>query len=428
MTAADPTLAASEPAPTTGEPRQRLPLFGPLRVRDFRILFSGETVSVLGDQFHFVALAWLALQLTGSGLALGTVLMVAGVPRAVFMLVGGAFSDRFSPRTLMLISNAIRAVVVGVLAAMVLAGVAQLWHLYVLAAIFGIVDAFFYPAMTSILPMIVEERRLPAANALMEGMRQLTGLIGPVLAGLLVQLVSTGPAFAIDAISFAIATAALVAVRGGRRTVSAERMDVTGAVREGIAYTWSDPAIRSLILLIAAFNVAFGGPINVGLPWLAEFRFHAGASAYGIMIAGFGAGAVLGTIVAGMVARIEALGTLLLVLALVLGVGLAVIGLAPSVPVAFAVLAVMGAGAGFLNVRIMAWLQARVEPSRIGRVMSLVMLGSVGLAPISYGIAGALVDVHATLMFLVAGAIVVAAMVAGLVSGVPALIREEGLR
>ena len=72
-------------------------LLRPLRIRDFRLLFAGETISVLGDQFHFVALAWLALQLTGSGLALGTVLMTAAIPRAIFVLVGGAFSDRFSP-------------------------------------------------------------------------------------------------------------------------------------------------------------------------------------------------------------------------------------------------------------------------------------------------------------------------------------------
>lgn len=89
--------ASTDPAEAGGPA-----LLRPLRIRDFRLLFTGETVSVLGDQFHFVALTWLALQLTGSGLALGTVLMTAAIPRAVFMLVGGAFSDRFSPRNLML--------------------------------------------------------------------------------------------------------------------------------------------------------------------------------------------------------------------------------------------------------------------------------------------------------------------------------------
>ena len=153
--------SAAVGVPAMPEPLESGPaLLRPLRIRDFRLLFTGETVNVLGDQFHFVALAWLALQLTGSGLALGTVLMTAAIPRAVFMLVGGAFSDRFSPRTLMLASNAIRAVVVGVLAALVLGGRAELWHLYVFAAIFGVVDAFFYPALNTIIPMLVPERQL----------------------------------------------------------------------------------------------------------------------------------------------------------------------------------------------------------------------------------------------------------------------------
>ena len=96
---------------------------------------------------------------------LGTVLMTAAIPRAAFMLLGGAFSDRFSPRTLMLLSNVIRGIAVGILAALVLTGRAELWHLYVLAGIFGIVDAFFYPAMNTIVPMLVPERQLAPANA-----------------------------------------------------------------------------------------------------------------------------------------------------------------------------------------------------------------------------------------------------------------------
>lgn len=420
MTVVEPTVTA--PA---AQPRERLPLLGPLRIRDFRVLFSGETISVLGDQFHFVALAWLALQLTGSGLVLGTVLMTAGIPRAIFMLVGGAFSDRFSPRTLMLVSNAIRAIVVGGLAALVLSGNAQLWQLYVLAGVFGIVDAFFYPAMTAIVPMVVDERRLPAANALMEGMRQLSSLVGPVLAGLLVQAVSTGPAFAIDALSFAVAALFLMAVRGGRRAGNADHPDVGSAVRDGLRYALADPAIRSLLLLTAALNLAFGGPIMVGLPWLAEIRFAEGPAAYGLMIAGWGAGAVVGTVVAGSLPRVANLGHVVLALGLVLGIGLAAIGFAPGVPIAFAVLAVMGLAGGFLNVRIIAWLQSRVDPSMIGRVMSLLMLAGLGLAPLSYAVAGALVDIHATLMFVVAGLIIVAAVAIGLVNGVAPRMSEE---
>lgn len=105
----------AEPLSPPGIEERGLALLQPLRDRDFRLLFGGETISVVGDHFHFVALAWLTLQLTGSGLALGTVLMTAAVPRAAFMLLGGALSDRFSPRSLMLSSNAIRVVVMAII-------------------------------------------------------------------------------------------------------------------------------------------------------------------------------------------------------------------------------------------------------------------------------------------------------------------------
>ena len=410
-------------APARGPARILLPLAG----RDFRLLFSGETISLLGDQFHFVALAWLVLQLTGSGLAVGTVLMVAGIPRAVFILVGGAFADRASPRTVMLASDALRAAFVGVLAVLVLSGGAELWQLYVLAAIFGIVDAFFWPALSTIVPMLVTEERLPAANALMQGSTQLTGLIGPALAGLLVAAVGTGPAFGIDAASFGVAALALVLIRGGRRPAAAEasRPNVLGTIGSGVAYAWRDPAVRSLILLSAALNFAINGPISVGLAWLADNRFDGGAASFGIMLSAFGAGALVGALVAGCMGRIRELGWVTLGGSVVMGVGLGLIGFAPSVVVIMGLNVAIGLAVGFLNVRIVAWLQARTPDAMIGRVMSLVMLGGLAMSPISLAIAGLLVDIGAaTLCFAAAGGLVVVAALAGVTWGVPGQMRE----
>lgn len=412
-------------APTSTDPAETGPaLLRPLRSRDFRLLFAGETVSVLGDQFHFVALAWLALQLTGSGLALGTVLMTAAIPRAVFMLVGGAFSDRFSPRSLMLVSNAIRAVVVGILAALVLGGNAELWHLYLLAGIFGVVDAFFYPALSTIVPMLVPNRQLAPANALVQGAQQIMGLVGPALAGVMIALVNTGPAFAIDAASFGVAAVALLLIAGGRRhadpAAAGDRPSMLSSIGGGVRAAWADPAVRSLVILIAAFNFAFTGPISVGLAFLADHRFDGGSAAFGLLFSAFGGGAVLGAIGSGSIPRPPRLGLIFMAIAFALGIGLALIGLAPSLPVALAILGVMGVLIGFINVQAIAWLQSRIPDELRGRVMSLVTLGSVGLAPVSLAIAGVLVDLGAvTLVFVAAGAIVIAAAIAGIAWGVP---------
>jgi MFS family permease len=399
-------------------------LLRPLRVRDFRLLFGGESVSVLGDYFHFVALAWLTLQLTGSGLALGSVLMVAGIPRALFVLLGGALSDRFSPRSLMLYSNAFRAFVVGILAALVLTGTAELWHLFVIAGIFGVVDALFYPAVQSIIPMLMDEPSLPPANALMQGSQQLAGLIGPALAGLFIASFQLGVAFVLDAVSFAIAAIALLFVLGGRRAAPTDggnvpRPGLLDTIGAGFRFAWSDPAVRSLILLTAAFNFAFNGPLLVGLPFLAENSLGGGSATFGILLSAFGAGSLLGAAGAGSIARVPRLGTVVLASAIGMGVAFGLLGIAPNVLTAGAILAAIGVGAGFLNVHIFSWLQGRTAEEMRGRVMSMVMLGSVGLAPLSYALAGLIIDLGAaTVMFAVAGAIVAGTALIGFASGV----------
>ncbi|MEO8246016.1 MAG: MFS transporter [Chloroflexota bacterium] len=401
-------------------------LLRPLRLRDFRLLFAGESISMLGDQFHFVALAWLTLQLTGSGLALGGVLTVAAVPRAIFMLLGGALSDRLSPRTLMFASNGLRAVVVGIVAALVLSGRAELWQLYILAAVFGVVDAFFYPAMNTMLPMLVGDRQLPPANALVQGTQQLTGLIGPAVAGVVIAAFSTGPAFAFDAISFAIAATALLLIRGGRRAAPAADGGVLRSIGPGLRYAWSDPAVRSLVLLTAAVNFAITGPTTVGVPVLVDTRLGGGSAAFGIILAGFGAGALVGAIAAGAISRLPRLGLVTLLSAVGIGIGLGMLGSAPNVPVAAAITVFIGLLIGFINVRVIAWLQARTPEALRGRVMSLVMLGSVGLGPISLALAGVVADLGAVpLLFGIAGAIVIATALVGIASGVPARMTEE---
>ena len=169
MTAPGPMAAT---APTT--PAPRFGLLRPLASRDFRLVWAGQAVSLLGDQFHLVALAWLVLDLTGSGLALGAVLMAASIPRAVLIIVGGALADRFAPRRLMLASDIARSATVGILAVLILTGRVELWQLVVMGVVFGIVDALFFPAMNAIVPSLVPPDRLPAANALVQGTIQLT--------------------------------------------------------------------------------------------------------------------------------------------------------------------------------------------------------------------------------------------------------------
>jgi MFS family permease len=239
-----------------------------------------------------------------------------------------------------------------------------------------------------------------------------------------VALINTGPAFAFDAVSFAVAATALLFVVGGRRATRAADSpggapSLLSTIRAGFGYAWTDPAVRSLILLTAAFNFAFTGPLSVGLPFLAGHTLGGGSATFGILLSAFGAGSLLGALGAGTISRVPHLGTIVLGVAVGLGLGLAFIGVAPNVPVAFGVLAAMGVGVGFINVHVISWLQGRTAEEMRGRVMSMVMLGSVGLAPVSYALAGLIVDVGPVpVMFGAAGAIVVAASLLGFAWGV----------
>jgi MFS family permease len=411
--------------------------FEPLHLRNFRLLWLGESVSLFGDQFYFVALTWLTLEITGSGLALGTVLMLAAIPRAALMLIGGAVTDRVSPRPIMFVSNAARALLVAGLTVLIALHGAALWHLYVMALLFGTFDAFFYPAFQSFVPRLVDDETLERANSLVQGTSQLSVLAGPALAGVLVAATGTAAAFGIDAATFVFAAITVwMMSSAGLRQVSLEPVNNTAVdppameskkrglfadVVDGLRYAWGNPMFRALLLIVAAIDFSFVGPVNVGLAALAKTRFAGGAAAFGVMMSAWGGGALVGTIIGGLMGRPRRRGLITIGVTTILGLGLASFGWVPGLPAAVAVLGIMGIAYGLINVLLVTWLQLRTEKRFLGRLMSLVMFAAQGLAPLSYIIAGALVDFHLSLMFGAAGGLV---LVATAYAGLSRAVRE----
>jgi hypothetical protein len=423
-----------------------LPMWRALAVRDFRLLWSSEAVSAVGDQFHFVALAWLVIDVTRSGLALGTILIAIGVPRALMLLPFGVLADRRPPRTLMLISHLARGVIVGAIAALVLAGSPSLPLLAVLGALFGAFDALYLPAQQSFLPRSVDAARLPSANSLLQATLQLSSVVGPPLAGAFIVAVGTGAAFAIDAMSFFVASAIVLLISGkgavtsgidavrskastpsGDQPPAIDRSDgqaqaqpsFVAAIREGIRYVLADSPLAITLLLSMILNFALNGPAAVGMPWLAEIRYHGGPAGLGLLTAAWGAGALGGTLLAGNL-HLTRPGRILLAGVAVAGVAMLVVAVAPSLVLAMGALAVMGAMIGFVNIVAISWLQARVAADMLGRVMSLAMLVGFGISPLSLGVAGALLDVNATLLFVGSGLLVAGVAVAAAITGYPA--------
>jgi MFS family permease len=417
----------------------RLPLLAPLAGRDFRLVWFGESVSLLGDQFNVIALSWLVLGMTGSGFALGAILIAAAIPRGLFMLVGGVLSDRVSPRDLALASNVIRATLTTIVAALVLGAQIQLWQLALVGVLFGTVDAIFMPAINTLVPRLVPADRLAPANAVMQGTAQLVGTVGPAVAGFAVALIGVGAAFAIDALSFAVAAGALWLVRSGARPGhpddpvaveaagaassapasgdEAARSSLAGALVAGAREVLGDPVMRSIVIVSTATNLAFTGPTVVGLPWLVLVHFGSSAFALGLLFAAFGAGSLGGVLVAGSTPRPRRFGSIVLGLVLAMGLGLAAVGLAPTLPIVGVIALCVGAMNGYVGVVVIAWVQGRTDPAMLGRTMSFMMLGSVVAAPISLALAAIVVDTHAGAMFVAAGLLVVGAGIVAFASG-----------
>jgi Transmembrane secretion effector len=375
----------------------------------FRKLWAATTLSLFGDFFSYVAMAWLVLQLTGSSLALGTVLVVQALPRAVLMVVGGALADRVSPRLTMLGSMGLRAVVVAPLAVLVLTGRVQMWQVYGIAAVFGIVDAFFLPARSSMLPRVVADHDLEPGNAVLNVTMSVSIILGPVLGGLTVAVLGIGWAFAGDAACFAVGFLFVAWMSASTRSAAgAAHPDggLGGQIVAGLRYAWADVGIRVTLIVVAVIDFGANGALGVGLPTLAHGRFGAGATGFGILLGAWGVGATAGALGAGFVPPPKRFGWLIVLLCVWLGFGLVAVGVMPSLVPAALLMAVTGVGTGVVNTYGVSWLQRRTDPAMQGRVMSLVMLASMGLTPVAYAASGAIAQVNPTFLFLIAGGMI----------------------
>ncbi|MGA9421578.1 MAG: MFS transporter [Rhodanobacteraceae bacterium] len=374
----------------------------PLRNPNFRRWLLGGTISLLGDQFYLVALPWLVLGLTGSALALGTVMMAGAIPRVVLMLFGGAASDYVSARKIMMATATARAVFVAAIAIMVWSGIMRMWELYAVVVVFGVADAFAAPAASAYLPSLVTREQMVAASSLRQTTAQLSMIVGPAPAGLVVNLLGVASAFLIDAFSFLFIIAALWRLPDPPPSHAVHK-NVLHAIAEGIAYVVRDVPLRALMLLVAVLNFCISGPVVVGLAYLTRTKLG-GAGTYGLMISAVAAGSLLGAVIAGAW-KMRRRGVMILLASLLLGICLASIGLLANAWSIAGVLFLMGVTAGLVNVHIGAWIMQRIETAVRGRVSSVLMLASIGMAPVSLAVAGFLLAWSLKGMFLIAGAV-----------------------
>lgn len=387
-----------------------------MSLRDFRLLFGGTTTSLLGDQFALIATPWLVLVLTGDPMALGIVLALEGIPRAAFMLVGGAVTDRLSPRLLMLLSDLIRLGLTTLMAIAVFTGTVQMSMVYAFGIGFGLVAGFAVPAENSIVPMIVKEEDLQAGNSIMMGIAQLVGFLGPTLAGILIggytsSSTGIGLAYAFDAATFAVSASCLWLIRTGSRKSTdgaAPNETLWSQIVAGMKYLWDDRVMRLMFLVLTALNFLIVGPLLVGIPVLANQRLPEGAVAFGLLMSAYSGGNLVGYLIAGSLPRPggTTMRMIMLVLLAAFGVVVGSLGFISSTWVDFALLLLLGLGNGYVAIILFTWMQTRTPKEMLGRIMSILMFSNTGLVPISQAISGVVSKWDLSLLFASAGVLV----------------------
>jgi hypothetical protein len=398
------------PETTTG--LRHVKILRPLAIRDFALLWTGAAVSLLGDGVYIVAIAWQVYELSDTPTALSLIGVAWTLPMAGFLLIGGVVSDRFDRRRIMIATDALRALAVAAIAALSLTGALELWHLFVLAIVFGTGDAFFGPSFNATVPQIVPQRMLVQANSLDQFIRPfMMALAGPAIGGWTVAAFGAGAAFALDAGSFLVSALAISLMSSGYRVIreDEEPRSALADLREGFRFVRAHAWLWGTLLGAAISLLAFWGPVEVLVPFRIKNDLGGGADDFGLVLAAGGVGAILAAVVMSQRGLPRRHMTFMYVVWAIGCLGIA--GLA------FATVIWQAMASSFVQQALFAsglivWgtlIQTLVPGRLLGRVTSLDWLVSTSLVPISFALTGpvaAAVGAEATL----AGAGVIAAV------------------
>ncbi len=393
----------------------RSAMLGPLRVRDFRLLWTGMMVSLLGDGVFYVAMAWQVYELSDAPTALSLVGLAMSLSQVVFLLLGGVASDRFDRRRVMLAADLLRAVVIGILGLLAVADSLQLWHLVILSSIYGMGAGFFGPAFDAIVPDLVPDQLLAQANSLDQILRPTAlRLAGPALGGWLIAAWGTGGAFLLDAASFLVSAAMLVRMSPqSRRTGDADTASALRDIRDGFGFVRRHVWLWGTFLAATFAYLLFIGPTEVLVPFVVKHHLGGSARDLGLVFAVGGVGAVVGAFLVGHRGMPRRHISFIYVAWSLATLAVAGYGLATSVwqlmLASLAFNALEGAGTV-----VWATTKHRMVPAALlGRVSSFDWFISIGLLPLSFAATGPIAEAIGTRTTLIAAGLLGAAVTLG---------------
>jgi MFS family permease len=370
--------------------RYRLALLEPLQVRDFRLLWTGMTVSLLGDGVFMVTIAWQVYELSDAPAALSAVGLAMSLSQVVVLLLGGVASDRFDRRRVMLAADLLRAAVIGLLSVLALTGRLHLWHLFVLATLYGMGAGFFGPSFDAIVPDLVAEDALAPANSVDQILRPVAlRLAGPALGGWLIGAWSTGGAFLLDAASFLFSAAMLARMSPRvRHAADAAPASALREIREGFGFVRRHVWLWGTFLAATFAYLLFAGPTEVLVPFVVKHYLGGSAGELGLVFSAGGLGAVAGAFLVGQRGQPRRHITFMYLTWTLATLAVAGYGLATRAWQLMLASLVFNALEAAGTVVWATTKQRLVPGALLGRVSSLDWFISIGLLPLSFAFTG----------------------------------------
>lgn len=361
--------------------------FKSLAVRNYRLYFIGQGISISGTWMQAVAQGLLVLELTGSGTQLGLVTALRSIPVLAFGAMGGVIADRYPKRKILYASQTMAGLLGLTLGILVATGEVQMWMVDILAVLLGFVSVVDNPTRQSLILELVGPDQIRNAVSLNSTEVNLARVIGPTLAGILVSTVGLAACFIVDGLSYFAVIVMLMRMREDEMFLGQTVSRARGQLREGFAYAWANLPVRKTLIMMAIIGT-FTYEFNVILPIFAEFTFDSGPSAYAAMTAAMGLGAVVGGLsVAG---RVRTSQWSIVISAALFGCSVLLTALAPTLYVAVGLLLVVGYFSISFTTMGNSTIQLATDPTMRGRVMALWTVSFLGTTPIGGPIIGAI--------------------------------------
>ncbi|MGM7701850.1 MFS transporter [Pseudalkalibacillus sp. Hm43] len=381
--------------------------------RNFLFLWIAGLCSSFGLAIFMFSEAWYVVEVMGLEASLGLVFIASSVPRVLFMMIGGAVADRFSKNFIMFLSDILRAGVAVALVLWLLFGDVTIWSFVLFALIFGILDAFFWPASGGLLPALVSKEQLTRANSVIQMTSQSSFILGPMLAGAVIALGSYVFAFSMTAALLAIASIAILLIRTSKKKAEGGEQeaasDLFKSIKEGIAYVKESSFLLALILFAVFINLFMVGPLQMGLPLFVKNVLGGNSLDFSYLEGMLAGGMLLGSILIGVLNVQKRRGLLVIAAVGINGLFFTLFSFTNELWQSLALIALLGSTFSIINIPIITAIQATIKEEMLGRVMSLLSMASLGLVPVSFAVTSLFlsVGVDITTIMLVGGGLIV---------------------